>query len=264
MKDIFRRNQRYFQVGNRIDAILAQQDIRETGFASEKPRNFIALLALVTIFQYVEGYTDMQAAEAVRTRTDWKFAMHLPLVHAGFDPVWLCAFRQHLFTDPSAANLLQNLADRMAETGLFDADPDCAPRSKEILLAVCGVNRLAQITEAVLFAVEALTAWGSASLPGVSLPELYEQYVKTYRRLREASHPEERDRLVRSIGADIQSILNSLEAASEKSWNEIPEVDYLQRIWQHQYGLPEGEESGPASYFLRPFNCSTCMTGIHA
>jgi transposase len=31
-------------------------------------------LALVTILQYAEGLTDRQAADAVRTRIDWKYA----------------------------------------------------------------------------------------------------------------------------------------------------------------------------------------------
>jgi transposase len=32
-------------------------------------------LALVVIFEYVEGLTDPQAAEAVRNRIDWKYAL---------------------------------------------------------------------------------------------------------------------------------------------------------------------------------------------
>ena len=31
-------------------------------------------LALVMVMQYAEGLTDRQAAEAVRTRIDWKYA----------------------------------------------------------------------------------------------------------------------------------------------------------------------------------------------
>ena len=36
-------------------------------------------LALVTLLQYAEGLTDRQAADAVRTRIDWKYAVSLEL-----------------------------------------------------------------------------------------------------------------------------------------------------------------------------------------
>ena len=38
-----------------------------------------AQLALVTIFQFAEGLSDRQAADAVRGRIDWKYALCLPL-----------------------------------------------------------------------------------------------------------------------------------------------------------------------------------------
>jgi transposase len=42
-------------------------------------------LALVTILQYAEGLPDRQAADAVRSRIDWKYALNLELTDPGFD-----------------------------------------------------------------------------------------------------------------------------------------------------------------------------------
>ena len=42
-------------------------------------------LALITIFQFLEGLTDRQAADAVRERLTWKYALSLELCDAGFD-----------------------------------------------------------------------------------------------------------------------------------------------------------------------------------
>lgn len=42
-------------------------------------------LALVSIFQFVEGLSDRQAAEAVRSRIDWKYALSLDLADPGFN-----------------------------------------------------------------------------------------------------------------------------------------------------------------------------------
>ncbi len=44
-----------------------------------------ACLALITIMQFVEGLTDRQAADAVRSRIDWKYALGLDLIDPGFD-----------------------------------------------------------------------------------------------------------------------------------------------------------------------------------
>jgi Transposase domain (DUF772) len=38
-----------------------------------------SVLALVTIFQFLEDLPDREAARAVAVRLDWKYALHLPL-----------------------------------------------------------------------------------------------------------------------------------------------------------------------------------------
>ena len=50
-------------------------------------------LALVTIMQFAENLTDRQAADAVRGRIDWKYALGLELTDAGFDFSILSEFR---------------------------------------------------------------------------------------------------------------------------------------------------------------------------
>jgi transposase len=40
-------------------------------------------LALVMVMQYAEGLTDRQAADAVRTRIDWKYALVRRVAHGG-------------------------------------------------------------------------------------------------------------------------------------------------------------------------------------
>src|SRR3954470_5360759 len=50
-------------------------------------------LALVTVFQFLENLSDRQAAEAVRSRIDLKYALSLELDDPGFDFSVLCEFR---------------------------------------------------------------------------------------------------------------------------------------------------------------------------
>ena len=55
-----------------------------------------ARLALVTVLQFVEGLSDRQAADAVRGRIDWKYALGLELTDPGFDHTVLSEFRLRL------------------------------------------------------------------------------------------------------------------------------------------------------------------------
>src|SRR5260370_1526065 len=59
------------------------------GRAAEAPWR----LALVTVLQALENLSDRQAAERVRGRLDWKYALALPLDHRGFDACILFGFR---------------------------------------------------------------------------------------------------------------------------------------------------------------------------
>jgi|SRR5215471_997878 len=55
-------------------------------------------LALVLVLQYVEGLSDRQAADAVRGRIDWKYALGLELTDPGFDHRVLSEFCARLVT----------------------------------------------------------------------------------------------------------------------------------------------------------------------
>ena len=63
-----------------------------TGHMAEAPGQ----LALITVMQFAEGLSDRQAAEAVRARIDWKYALNLELTDAGFDHSLLNEFRDRL------------------------------------------------------------------------------------------------------------------------------------------------------------------------
>src|ERR1700730_4223206 len=69
-------------------------------------------LALVTVMQYMEGLSDRQAAEAVRERIDWKYALGLELTDAGFDHTVLSEFRSRLVADNAEQLLLDLLLSR--------------------------------------------------------------------------------------------------------------------------------------------------------
>ena len=74
-------------------------------------------LALVTIFQFLEGLTDRQAAEAVRDRLAWKYALSLELTDVGFDHTVLSEFRSRLVKGGAEQRLLDLLLERCRQGG---------------------------------------------------------------------------------------------------------------------------------------------------
>jgi transposase len=74
-------------------------------------------LALVTVMQYMEGLSDRQAAEAVRERIDWKYALSLELTDPGFDFSLLSEFRARLLTGRAETQLLHVLLDLCKKRG---------------------------------------------------------------------------------------------------------------------------------------------------
>ena len=63
-------------------------------------------LALVTVMPCVEGLSVRQAAEAVRRRIDWKYALELPLTDPGFHFSVLSEHRPHLAPDPDVSRVV--------------------------------------------------------------------------------------------------------------------------------------------------------------
>ncbi|MFF2384500.1 transposase [Streptomyces sp. NPDC058108] len=63
------------------------------------------VLALVTVLQFAESLSDRQAAEAERTRIDWKYAIGRELTDTGFDYSVLSEFRSRLLDGGKAGEV---------------------------------------------------------------------------------------------------------------------------------------------------------------
>src|SRR5437588_551521 len=88
-----------------------------TGQPAEAPWR----LALVTIMQFAEGLSDRQAADAVRGRIDWKYALSLDLSDPGFDASVLSEFRTRLLDGHAEEQLLTAMLTLFKERGLVKA-----------------------------------------------------------------------------------------------------------------------------------------------
>lgn len=78
-------------------------------------------LAVVLVLQFVENLTDRQAAEAVRARIDWKYALGLELTDPGFDYSVLSEFRDRLIGADGGREILDGILTAARLRGLITA-----------------------------------------------------------------------------------------------------------------------------------------------
>src|SRR3989440_3744359 len=114
-------------------------------------------LALIIVFEYLEGLTDRQAAEAVRNRLDWKYALSLPLDDTGFDASVLSEFRQRLSEHDQAALLLEKLVQTGLQEGWIRSNSKVRTDSTHILAKVRRLNQLEVVGETLRAALDALS-----------------------------------------------------------------------------------------------------------
>jgi transposase len=86
------------ELGRLYDAAAVAALFPRRGQPAEAPWR----LALVAVLPFAEGLSDQQAADAVRSRLDWKYALGLALTDPGFDASVLSEFRTRLVAGRAA------------------------------------------------------------------------------------------------------------------------------------------------------------------
>ena len=104
-------------------------------------------LALVTVFQFLERLSDRQAADAVRARIDWKYALGLELTDPGFHFSALSEFRARLIAGGAEHLLLDTMLERFRARGLVKARGRQRTDSTHVLAAVHDLHLLELVAE---------------------------------------------------------------------------------------------------------------------
>src|SRR5262245_55953601 len=102
----FPRGNLYLQVADCLGAIYHDAQFAALFPTRGQPAASPARLALATVLQFAEGLSDRQAADAVRSRIDWKYVLGLELTDPGFDHTVLSEFRTRLITGKAEQLLL--------------------------------------------------------------------------------------------------------------------------------------------------------------
>jgi len=123
-------------------------------------------LVLVTVMQLAEGLSDRQAADVVRSRIDWKYALGVELEDPGFDFSVLSEFRSRLLEGGAEHLLLQKLLAECRNRGLLKARGKQRTDSTHVLAAVKATGRLECIGETMRAALNVLAVAAPGWLAG--------------------------------------------------------------------------------------------------
>lgn len=197
-------------------------------------------LALITVMQFIENLSDRQAADAVRGRIDWKYALSLELSDAGFDFSVLSEFRDRLIAGNVEQLLLDKLLEQLRDQGLLKAHQRQRTDSTHVVAAVRKLNRLETLGETVRAALNSLAVAAPGWLNINLHPDWLERYTRRVENYRLPKLDAEREALGNLIGKDGFTLLAAIYAPLAPEWlGQIPAVEVLRQMWVQQFYAPD-------------------------
>ncbi|NJN48769.1 MAG: IS1182 family transposase [Alkalinema sp. RL_2_19] len=220
------------------DAEFATLFRQDCGASAYSP----AQLALVSVMQFAEGLSDRQAADAVRGRIDWKYALGLELTDTGFDYSLLSEFRQRLVSGERALQLLDTMLSQFQGQGWLKGGGKGRTDSTRVLAATRHLNRLEVVGETLRHALEVLAVVAGDWLKGQVTPEWFERYGTRIEASRLPKEKSEQAQYFELVGEDGHQLLAAVYGADAPPYlAQISAVETLRRVWVQQYWIEVGK-----------------------
>ena len=230
---IFNIENIYLRIGDQVEDLFADLNLADLDISGIKRADKLSLLAMVTIFQYAENLPDRLAIEALQTRMDWKYALHLSLITSGLGQLALCEFRQRMLDDTTGQPVFQLMLQRLGNLGLISSRVRSWTDTCSVLLTVCSLSRVDQLWQSMSLALEALAADHPNYLRQIAPAHWYERYqhspTTSYR------SPAGLDELAKAIGNDIHDLLESIPEGTDSGIPELVEILDLRKVWDQQF-----------------------------
>ncbi|WP_327241675.1 transposase [Streptomyces sp. NBC_01320] len=194
-------------------------------------------LSLVTVFQMAENLTDRQAAEAVRDRLSWAYALGLDLADTGFDHTVLSEFRSRVVAHHLEEKVLDLLLARLKEMGLVEAGGKQRADSTSVVAAVRDLNRLELVGESVRALVETLAAAAPDWLAQViDVPGWSRRYGRRVDSWKMPASKTKQDALAIDYARDGFALLGAVYAPEQPGWlRELPAAQVLRIVLLQNY-----------------------------
>jgi len=224
-------------IRDRLGQWLADEDFAAAFGVRGKPGWSPSRLALVTVLQRAEKLTDRLAAEAVRTRIDWKYLLGLAVDDPGFDHTVLSEFRAKVAQAGLEQVTLDALLARLAADGLVKAGGKQRTDSTHVVAAVAALNRLELAGESVRAAVEALaTAHPDWLAQRICVSDWTARYGTPMTAWRPPASQARQAELAITYARDGYALLEAVHDKTAPTWlRELPAVDVLRQVLLQNY-----------------------------
>ena len=194
-------------------------------------------LALITVLQFLENLSDRQAAEAVRARIDWKYALSLELSDPGFHFSVLTEFRARLVAGCMEQFLLDRMLEQFQKRGLVKARGKQRTDSTHIVAAVHSLHLLELMVETLRATLNDLATLAPDWLRSIAPAEWFERYAHRAEEYWLPKGKAAREAYAVQVGQDGFDLLTALE--QEPALGQRPLVDILRRVWVQHYERTE-------------------------
>jgi transposase len=135
------------QLRDALGTLYSDEDFADLFPTRGQPAEAPWRLALVTVLQFLEGLPDRQAADAVRSRLDWKYALSLELTDPGFDHTVLSEFRTRLVAGRAEQRVLDLVLEQARGRGWLKTRGTQRTDATQVLAAVRALTRLEGVGE---------------------------------------------------------------------------------------------------------------------
>lgn len=240
-KAAFRRGNRSMHMRDELGTVFTDEQFADLFPPVGQPAEAPWRLALVTVLQFAENLTDRQAADAVRGRIDWKYALSLELTDEGFDFSVLSEFRSRLVTNGAEGRLFQIMLTQFEERGLLKARGKQRTDSTHILAAIRQLNQFELVHETLRYALNQLALQAPAWLKRRVNADWFDGYSQRTSNYLLPKKENERQTWGERVGRDGFFLLEQIyDDGHHPELVEIPAVDILRRVWLQNFYQDDG------------------------
>lgn len=235
-KAAFPKSQRYIDMRDKLGICFADTDFADLYSGTGQPALEPWRLALVTVMQFAEKLSDRAAADAVRGRIEWKYALGLELRDTGFHYSVLSEFRDRLLKQGAEGRVFEKMLSCIREHGLVKTGGLQRSDSTSVIANIRKLNRLEMVGQTLHHALNTFSEVEGEWLKVISPVEWFERYSRRFENQHLPDAENKRQQLARQIGEDGWLLYQLICQTPDKIYLRfLPAVETLRQVWLAQY-----------------------------
>jgi transposase len=223
----------YRLIAQEVEQMVGDEAFEDMYAEEGRPAINAVVLALITIFQFLEKLPDRAAANMAVMRLDWKYALRQEVSWPGFHYSDLSNFRKRLLAHGRDGVVFESILAYLRERGYVKAGGKQRTDSTHIVGQVMALSRLEVVWETIRVALNALIStdapWVLKWLPS-SFVELYSVRRSDYRLKDSEVAP-----ALHKAGEEGQWLVSQVMTTGSQTLQALPELALLRRVLEEHF-----------------------------